>query len=199
MATLHQDVWLDTHPRTRGLRLGPFREARLRALVFPQQGTALDDPEFHEFIEKLADRIEVIAYELSNEGRDGWKEGPAVLEAVQRRWGSDVPMIAVGLGEGVPLALGAADLALVRGVAALGPATPAVLLEAAGLPSHSLAAEKPLLIVASRDQSQAPLVGFEAALGAWRNAYLVGVPGEPRCVWRAPWPGVVAEWALALL
>ncbi len=199
MATLHQDVWLDTHPRLRGLRLGPFREARLRAFVIPERGLSLDDPELGGFLDRLSDRIEVVAYELPADARGGSQDGPDVLESFEQRWGGGLPAIALGFGEGAALALGCAHLAAVRGVVALGLTTPDALRAAAALPSHPDAAEKALLVLAAPDGGRAPLAEIEGALHPWRQACLMSLPGGPGSVLRAPWPGIVAEWALALL
>jgi hypothetical protein len=198
MATLHQDLWVGSHPRRRGLRLGPFRGARVRAAVFPEPGASLDDPELREFLERLADRVEVVALDSSAEEAGAPGESEGALAEIERRWGGDVPLVVMGLHDGAPAALAAAHLPCVRGIVLLDPPGAEVLLTSADAPSHSSASEKPLLVAITRDQAHSRATELEAALAHWGHACLVLFSGEGRAAWHPPWPGALAEWALAI-
>jgi hypothetical protein len=199
MATLHQDLWVGSHPRRRGLRLGPFRGARVRAAVFPEPGASLDDPELREFLERLADRVEVVALDSSAEVAAAPAEVEGALGEIERSWGDDVPLVVMGLQGGAPLALAAAHLPCVRGVVLLDPPGIEALLTAADVPSRSAATEKPLLIAVTQDRAQSRLAELQAGLARWPHGCLVLFSAGARSAWRPPWPGVLAEWALAIV
>jgi hypothetical protein len=127
---------------------------------------------------------------------DGPGPGESALQEIERRFGSELPLVVVGFAAAAPLALGAAQLPSVRAVALLGVPGIGALLDAD--PTLRLAAaEKPLLVAVAGDRTQPPSDGIETALTSWPRVCLVLFSGGARAAWRPPWPGMLAEWALA--
>jgi pimeloyl-ACP methyl ester carboxylesterase len=131
MASLVQDVWLGWEPRLRARRFAPWEEAPVRLVFCPDTGATLDDPLLLGFLEALADRLDVVAWEPPGQGASAGRPGPQTLEGARRlvdeapdRWGQDVPLVVGGHGLGGGIALAAADRPGVRGVVALDPTLP---------------------------------------------------------------------------
>jgi hypothetical protein len=197
MATLFQDVWLGASPRVRARRLGPFREARVRAVLFPEPGVLLDEPRVHDFLDRLAERVEVVVSEIGGNGAEAL--AAPLVEEVERRWGGgDTPLLAIGLGRGAALALDAARLGCVKAVVALGLGESARFLEVTELGAASGVTDKPLLVAVSRTAAPAHFNEIQDAVARWRHGWLVALAAGDESLWRAPWPGIVAEWALAV-
>jgi Serine aminopeptidase, S33 len=129
MASLVQDVWLAWGPRLRARRLAPWTEPAVRLLFCPDQGATLDDPPLAVFLESLARRLEVIAWEPRGQGASAGRPGPEVLDDARRlvletpsRWGGDPILLVGGHGQGAWIALAIANQPGVAGAFALAPA-----------------------------------------------------------------------------
>jgi alpha-beta hydrolase superfamily lysophospholipase len=209
MASLVQDVWLDRGPRLRARRLAPWEEPAVRVVFCLDRSDTFDDPPLVRFLERLAERLEVVAWELRGQGASAGHFGPEVLDDTRSlveespaRWGADRGLVLGGHGLGGWLALAAADLPGVTGAFSL-----AGSLEPAGPPSSplrellaSLARRGPLavptLLIAPRDQPP----GDEAATRDFlaREPHASGVVPESADVLSAPWDDVVRAWAKAV-
>src|SRR5215468_2873281 len=128
MATLVQDVWLGSEPRLRARRLAPYEEAAIRVVFHPDLGETLDDPLLAAFLERLATRVEVIAYEPRGQGGSAGRFGAAAVDDLRglvddlpRRWHPGLRVVLAGHGLGAWMALGATDAPGIAGVLALGP------------------------------------------------------------------------------
>jgi alpha-beta hydrolase superfamily lysophospholipase len=201
LASLVQDVWLGSDPRLRARRLAPYEAAAVRVVFQPDLGATLDDPPVSAFLETLAARVEVIAYEPRGQGGSGGGFGPPVLDDLRRllvdlpsRWHRGLRPVVAGHGLGAWLALAVADTPGLAGVLALGPVprVPAVLEAArAASPPPDL----PALVMDGRDQDPGEL----GPLAEWvaRNplASRVSVPGDHAAPLLPPWSEMAASWA----
>ncbi len=200
MASLVQDVWLGSDPRLRARRLAPYDEAAVRVIFHPDLGATLDDPPLAAFLETLAVRVEVIAYEPRGQGGSGGRFGPPVVDDLRglladlpSRWHRGLRTVVAGHGLGAWLALAVADLPELAGVLALGPVprVPAVL-EAANASRPPLAV--PTLVVDGREQE----AGHLAAVAEWVAreplAARISVPGHHAAPLDPPWSEIVAAW-----
>jgi alpha-beta hydrolase superfamily lysophospholipase len=201
LASLVQDVWLGSDPRLRARRLAPYEEPAVRVVFQPDLGATLDDPPLAAFLETLATRVEVIAYEPRGEGGSGGRFGPPVMDDLRRlladlpsRWHRGLRPVVAGHGLGAWLALAVADAPGLAGVLALGP-VPRVsaVLEAA------LAARPPLdlpaLVVDGRDQDPAELAPLVEWIAREPLATRISVPGGHAASLDPPWAEVAAAWA----
>jgi len=84
MASMVQDVWLGWEPRLRALRLAPWDEPRVRLVFHLDAGVTLDDDRLATFLEAMAERLEVIAWEPRGQGASGGRFGPEVLDDARR-------------------------------------------------------------------------------------------------------------------
>ncbi len=199
MASLVQDVWLGTSPRLRGRRFAPFEDARARMVVLPDLGATLDDPDLAAFLENLATRLDVVAFEPRGQGGSGGRFGPEALDdlvglltSAPHRWPDGLPLLVAGHGFGGALALAAAAEAEVRGVAALAPSLGG-FLDAAELARRLRGLRAPLLaMVPSGDPASAPVAQM---LGGIPGAAILTLPGDGRSPLRSPWVEFLAEWA----
>ena len=210
MASLVQDVWLGWEPRLRALRLAPFDEPRVRLVFHLDAGATLDDARLTTFLEAMAERLEVVAWEPRGQGASGGRFGPEVLDDARRlvsesaaRWGS-LPLVVGGHGLGGWLALALADAPGVAAAFALAPS----LAGAGDEPSSSLRAALvkafarppvpvPTLVVEGRERPAAEA----EAVSQWllrspRGSRLVA-GGADADVLLPPWPATVAAWAAA--
>ncbi len=197
MASLVQDVWLGATPRLRGRRLAPFEDARVRVVFQPDLGNTLDDPELAVFLEALASRVDVVAFEPRGQGGSGGRFGPEALDdlvellaSAPRRWPDGLPLIVAGHGLGGTLALAAAGKA--TAAAALAPSLGG-FLSPPELARQLQAVRVPLLAVMPRGEAgSAPVAEI---LGGVASAAILAVPGDSREVLRPPWVEILAEWA----
>jgi Serine aminopeptidase, S33 len=207
-ASLVQDVWVGAAPRLRARRLAPFEGAALRLLFHLDRGASLDEPALAAFLEALAARIDVVALEPRGQGGSGGRLGPelgsdfqAFIESAGRRWPDGLPVLIGGHGLGASVALSLAGHPAVRGAAALAPLLAAAedsevqtTLESLdwGAAAH---AHRPLLLIGARDRA-ADHASLVALAATHPHAILLTLPGNERAVLAAPWPAVVAEWAV---
>jgi len=127
-ASLVQDLWLGGEPRLRGRRLAPFDEAPVRVLFHPTLGASLEDPELEHFLERLATRADVVAFEPRGQGASAGRFGPelvndlhTLLDGLPHRFRDGLPIVLAGRGLGASLALGLAAHGVVAAVVALAP------------------------------------------------------------------------------
>src|SRR5512134_821981 len=127
MASLVQDVWLGWEPRLRAVRLAPWEEPRVRLLFHLDAGETLGDARVARFLEALAERLEVVAWEPRGQGASAGRFGPEVLDDARRlvaegasRWGA-LPLVVGGQGLGGWLALAVAASPGVRAACAVAP------------------------------------------------------------------------------
>ena len=211
MASLVQDLWLGWEPRLRGRRLAPWEGPRVRLLFQLDAGTTLDDGPLAAFLETLADRLEVIAWEPRAQGGSTGRFGPQVLDDARRlaaegwsRWG-DLPLVVGGHGLGGWLALALADAPGVVGAFALAPS-----LAGAG-PEPSSPLRTALVAAFARPPVALPTIVLEgrerpAAEAEAVSQWLVREPrasrlvasGTDAAVLAPPWPAAVAAWADAV-
>ncbi len=211
MATLRQDVWFGEDPRFSALRLGPFRGAAGRVLLHPHRAATVMSPRLLAFAEQLAERVEVVLLhprpvasgpEAVVQQRDDLAR---VVQHLAQRWSDRIPLVLAGVGLGGALALSLANEPAVRAVAALAPFVPAqaprpVAAEAgapAGFDPPSL--DKPVLIVAPRDDQHLDRPRLESAAARWPQATWVAPPGSAAAALAPTWATTLAEWALAAL
>lgn len=198
MATLVQDVWLGKEPRLRARRLAPYEEAAVRVVFHPDLGATLDDPLLAAFLEQLATRVEVIAYEPRGQGGSAGRFGPPVLEDLRTlvtdlplRWHRGLRVVVAGHGLGAWLALQVADAPGITGVLALAPVLrPSDL--AADAPKTPLAV--PALVIDGRDQEARDLEAVAAWVAQEPRAARLSVPGDHRAPLAPPWAEMAAVW-----
>ena len=210
MASMVQDVWLGWEPRLRALRLAPWDEPRVRLVFHLDAGATLDDGRLATFLEAMAERLEVIAWEPRGQGASGGRFGPEVLDDARRlvtqsatRWGS-LPLVIGGHGLGGWLALALAGtpgvgaaFALAPSLAGAGsePSSPlrAALVNAFARPSVPV----PTLVVEGRERpaDEAEAVSQWLARGPRASRLVAG--GTDADLLLAPWPATVAAWAEA--
>jgi alpha-beta hydrolase superfamily lysophospholipase len=210
MASLVQDVWLGWEPRLRAVRLAPWDEPRVRLVFHLDAGGSLDDGRLAGFLETMAERLEVVAWEPRGQGASGGRFGPEVLDDARRlvgesavRWGT-LPLVVGGHGLGGWLALAvagtpgvAAAFALAPSLAGAGdePSSPlrAALVRAFALPS----APVPTLVVEGRERPAAEAEAVSRWLARGPRGSRLVTAGTDEEVLLPPWPATVAAWARA--
>jgi hypothetical protein len=205
MASLVQDVWLGWGPRLRARRLSPWAEPAVRLLFCPDQDVTLYDPPL-AFLESLAQRLEVIAWEPRGQGASAGRSGPEVLDDARRlvletpsRWGGDPVLVVGGHGRGGWMALALADQPGVAGAFALAPCLrlapgteppplPGAILAAFGRPPLAI----PTLVVEPRDQSESE----QERCRDWvaREPLASRVQSASVDLLAPPWDDVVRAW-----
>ena len=203
MATLRQDVWLGENPRLSVLRLGPFRGAAVRVLLHPHRASNAANPRLAEFAERLAERVEVVLLnprpvEDASTAIATWRDDCArVIECLDQTWRDQLPLVLAGAGLGGALALALAAHPTVRAAAALAPYVPAQMTwpDSTGFDPVSL--EKPILLVAPRDEPRLDRPRLEAAVARWTKATWIGPAGTAAAALAPVWALTLAEWALA--
>lgn len=208
MASLVQDVWLGWEPRLRARRLAPWEEAKVRLVFCPDERATLDDPPLAAFLESLAERLDVIAWEPPGQGGSAGRPGPRTLEGARRlvaeasdRWGHDVPLVVGGHGLGGWIALAAADGPGVCGAVALDP----VLSGAAPASSETSPLDAALLDALRRPALAVPTLVVErrGRPGADARRVAEWVERQPRAsrveaagesLLEPPWAEVAASW-----
>jgi pimeloyl-ACP methyl ester carboxylesterase len=203
VASLVQDVWLGTDPRLRARRLAPYEEASVRVVFQPDQDMTLDDPPIAAFLEVLATRVEVIAYEPRGQGGSGGRFGPPVVEDLRRlladlpsRWHQGLRPVVAGHGLGAWLALAVADTPGLAGAMALGPVARVPEVVEAALRSRPPLAF-PTLVVDGRDQDAAALAPIAEWVAREPLATRLSVPGDHAAALEPLWSEVAAAWAAA--
>jgi alpha-beta hydrolase superfamily lysophospholipase len=210
MASLVQDVWLGWEPRLRGRRLAPWEEPRVRLLFHLDAAATLDDGAVGGFLERLAERLEVIAWEPRGQGGSAGRFGAEVLDDARRlvadgasRFGT-LPLVfgGHGLGGWLALALGdapgvAAAFALAPSLAAAGPepSSPLRTALAAAFARPPLAVPTLVLEGRSRPAAEAEAVSEWVAREPRASRLVTG--GTDASVLAPPWPATVAAWAEA--
>ena len=210
MASLVQDVWLGWEPRLRGRRLAPWKEPRVRVLFHLDAGTTLDDARVAGFLDGLAGRLEVVAWEPRGQGASGGRFGAEVLDDARRlvthgssRWG-DLPLVVAGHGLGGWLALAVADspgiaagVALAPSLAGAGPepSSPLRAAPAAAFARPPLAV--PTLVLEGRERPAAEAEAVSEWVAREPRASHVRATGPDASVLTPPWPAAVAAWAEA--
>jgi hypothetical protein len=206
MASLVQDVWLGWGPRLRARRLSPWTEPAVRLLFCPDQEATLDDPSVAAFLESLAQRLEVIAWEPRGQGGSAGRSGPEVLDDARRlvleapsRWGGDPTLVVGGHGRGGWMALALADQPGVAGAFALAPSLGlAADTEPPPLPGALLAALErpplaiPTLVVEPRDHPESE----QDRCRQWvtREPLASRVASASADLLAPPWDSVVRAW-----
>jgi alpha-beta hydrolase superfamily lysophospholipase len=200
LASLVQDVWLGSDPRLRARRFAPYGEAAVRVVFQPDLGATLDDPPLAAFLETLAARVEVIAYEPRGQGGSGGRFGPPVVDDLRHlladlpsRWHQGLRLVVAGHGLGAWLALAVADTPGLAGVLGLGPVprVPAVL-EAARAARPPL--DLPALVVDGREQDPAELGPLAEWVAREPLATRISVPGDHAAPLLPPWSEMAAAW-----
>jgi alpha-beta hydrolase superfamily lysophospholipase len=208
MASLVQDVWLGWEPRLRGLRLAPFEEPRVRLLFHLDAGATLDDGALAGFLEAVAGRLEVIAWEPRGQGGSAGRFGAEVLDDARRlvregasRWGT-LPLVVGGHGLGGWLALALADapgvaaaFALAPSLSGAGPEPSSPLRTAltAAFARPPLAA--PTLVLEGRERPAAEAEAVSQWVAREPHASRLVAGGTDACVLAPPWPATVTAWA----
>jgi pimeloyl-ACP methyl ester carboxylesterase len=210
VASLVQDVWLGWAPRLRGRRLAPWAEARVRVLFHLDPAATLDDRALAGFLEALASRIEVIAWEPRGTGASAGRLGPEVLDDACRfasewvsGWGA-LPLVVGGHGLGGWLALALAGrpgveaaFALAPSLAGAGPdpSSPlrTALADALAGPPRAV----PSLILEGRERPAAEGEAVRRWLAREPQASRLEAGGTDAAVLAPPWPDVIAAWAEA--
>jgi hypothetical protein len=207
MATLRQDVWFGENPRLSGLRLGPFRNAAARVLLHPHRSPGGANPALDDFIDRLADRVEVVL--LHPRPVDDaalvvaqWRgDLVRVIERIEQTWSSRLPLVLAGVGLGGALALSLAGHAALSAAAALAPfvpsRTPWPSTADAGDTFDPPALARPVLIVAPREEQRLDLPRLEAAVSRWEQATWIAPPGSAAAALAPVWAAALAEWVLA--
>jgi len=208
MASLVQDVWLGWDPRLRGRRLAPWDEPRVRLLFQIDAGATLDDSPVAAFLEALAERLEVVAWEPRGQGASAGRFGPEVLDDARRlatdgaaRWGR-LPLVVGGHGLGGWLALALADAPGVAGAFALAPSLAgagpepssplrAALLAAFARPPLAV----PTLVVEGRERDPAEAEVVSQWLAREPRASRLVTGGTDASAIAPPWPATIASWA----
>jgi len=210
MASLVQDVWLGWEPRLRGRRLAPWEEPRVRLLFHLDAAATLDDRALAGFLEALADRLEVIAWEPRGQGGSAGRFGAEVLDDARRlvvegasRWG-ELPLVVGGHGLGGWLALALADapgvaaaFALAPSLAGAGPepSSPLRTALAAAFARPPLAV--PALVLEGRERPAAEAEAVSEWMAREPRASRLVAGGTDASVLAPPWPAAVAAWAEA--
>jgi hypothetical protein len=207
MATLRQDVWLGENPRLSALRLGPFRDAAVRVLLHPHRAAIAPNPRLAEFAERLAERVEVLLLhprpvEDASTAIAAWRDDfTRVIECLDQTWRDRLPLVVCGAGLGGALALALAAHPAVRAAAALAPYVPAEMTwpetTGSGTTFDPVALEKPILLVAPRDEPRLDQPRLQAAVARWAKATWVGPAGTAAAALAPVWALTLAEWALA--
>ena len=171
----------------------------------------LDDARLTTFLDAMAERLEVIAWEPRGQGASGGRFGPEVLDDARRlvgesaaRWGA-LPLVVGGHGLGGWLALAlasgpgvAAAFALAPSLAGAGeePSSPlrAALVSAFARPS----VPAPTLVVEGRERSAAEAEAVSQWLLRFPRASRLVAGGADADVLLPPWPATVAAWAAAV-
>jgi alpha-beta hydrolase superfamily lysophospholipase len=210
MASLVQDLWLGWEPRLRGRRLAPWVEPRVRLFFHLDAAGTLDDGAVAGFLEGLAGRLEVIAWEPRGHGGSAGRFGAEVLDDARRlvtegasRWGT-LPLVVGGHGLGGWLALALADAPGVAAAFALAPSLAAAGPEPSSPLRTALAAafaRPPLavrtLVVEGRERSAAEGEAVSQWVARQPRASRLVADGNDRSVLAPPWPATVAAWAEA--
>lgn len=210
MASLVQDLWLGREPRLRGRRLAPWEEPRVRVFFHLDAADTLDDGAVAGFLEAIAERLEVIAWEPRGHGGSGGRFGPEVLDDARRLvaegascWGA-LPLVVGGHGLGGWLALALADtpgvaaaFALAPSLAAAGPepSSPLRAALAAALARPPLAVRA--LVLEGRERPAAEAEAVSDWLAREPRASRLVAGGTDASLLAAPWPAAVAAWAEA--
>jgi alpha-beta hydrolase superfamily lysophospholipase len=208
MASLVQDLWLGWEPRLRGRRLAPWDEPRVRLLFHLDAGATLDDAPLAAFLEALAERLEVVAWEPRGQGASAGHFGPEVLEDARRLvtdgatpWGS-MPLVVGGHGLGGWLAIALADAPGVAAAFALAPSLAGAGSEASSPLRTALRAAfaraplaVPTLVVESRERSAAEAETVSQWLLREPRASRLVAAGKDAEALAPPWPATVASWA----
>jgi pimeloyl-ACP methyl ester carboxylesterase len=203
VASLVQDVWLGSDPRLRARRLAPYEEAQIRVVFQPDLDATLDDPPLAAFLETLAARVEVIAYEPRGQGGSGGRFGPPVVDDLRRlladlpsRWHEGLQPVVAGHGLGAWLALAVADAPGLAGAIALGPVPRVPTVVEAALRSRPALAF-PTLVVDGREQGPDALGAVTEWVAREPLATRLSVPGDHEAPLAPPWSEVAAAWAAA--
>jgi alpha-beta hydrolase superfamily lysophospholipase len=211
MASLVQDVWLGWEPRLRGRRLAPWQEPRVRLFFHLDAGATLEDGALAGFLDAVAGRLEVIAWEPRGQGGSAGRFGSEVLDDARRlvregafRWGT-LPLVVGGHGLGGWLALALADtpgvaaaFALAPSLAGAGPEPSSPLRTAlvAAFARPPLAA--PTLVLEGRDRPAAEAEAVSQWLAREPRASRLVAGGTDASLLAPPWPAAVAAWAEAV-
>jgi len=210
VASLVQDVWLGWDPRLRGRRLAPWDEPRVRVLFHIDAGATLDDAPLAAFLEALAEKHEVVAWEPRGQGGSGGRFGAEVLDDARRivtqgssRW-RDLPLVVAGHGLGGWLALALADSPGVAAAVALAPSLAGAGPEPSSPLRAALAAafaRPPLavgtLILEGRDRPAAEVEAVSEWVAREPRASRLLATGTDASLLSPPWPAAVAAWAEA--
>ena len=210
MASLVQDLWLGWEPRLRGRRLAPWVAPRVRLFFHLDSAVTLDDGAVAGFLEGLAGRLEVIAWEPRGQGGSAGRFGAEVLDDARRlvtegasRWGT-LPLVVGGHGLGGWLALALADAPGVSAALALAPSLAGVGPEPSSPLRAALAAafaRPPLavrtLVLEGRDRPAAEAEAVSAWVAREPRASRLVAGGTDASVLVPPWPAAVAAWAEA--
>jgi pimeloyl-ACP methyl ester carboxylesterase len=218
-ASLVQDLWVGGDPRLPGRRLRPFEEPEARIVFLPSLGWSLDLPVLAGFLETLAGRAEVIAYQpFPGEGLEpAARQRESLLERLisfRRFWPSPLPEFVVGHGLGGALALSLASEPGLHGVVALSPWLPPFEASreafAASFPEGGFEevcgflqeveplvtpAGGELLLIAGRDDGLVRTDVLAALAAGNPRAVLAVLPGGGCAPLAPPWGRVVAVWA----
>ena len=218
-ASLVQDLWVGGDPRLPGRRLRPFEEPEARIVFLPSLDASLDLPVLADFLETLAGRAEVIAYQPFAPGalEPVTSQRESLLDRLssfRRFWPSPLPEFVVGHGLGGALALSVAAEAGVHGVVALSPwlspfeasreafeaSFPGLgfeevlgFLQELGPLGASAAGE--LLLIAGRDDGLVRTEALATRAAGNPRAVLAVMPGGAGAPLAPPWGRVVAVWA----
>jgi alpha-beta hydrolase superfamily lysophospholipase len=210
MASLVQDLWLGWEPRLRGRRLAPWVEPRVRLFFHLDAAETLDDTAVAGFLEGVAERLEVIAWEPRGHGASAGRLGPEALDDARRlvaegasRWGA-LPLVVGGHGLGGWLALALAGtpgvdaaVALAPSLAAAGPepSSPLRAAIAAALARPPLAVRT--LVVEGRDRPATEAHAVSDWIAREPRASRLVAGGADASLLVAPWPAAIAAWAEA--
>jgi alpha-beta hydrolase superfamily lysophospholipase len=180
----------------------------VRLLFHLDAGETLGDAAVAAFLETLADRLEVLAWEPRGQGGSAGTFGPELLEDARRlvtdgtsHWGA-LPLVLGGHGLGGWLALAAAATPGVEAAFALAPSLggagpePSSPLRAALLAAFArspLAA--PTLIVEGRERPAAEAEAVSQWLAREPRSSRLVTAGRDADVLAPPWPAALAAWA----
>jgi hypothetical protein len=206
MTSLRQDLWFGWDPRRRGLRLGPFAGARTRLLVKPPPAASLDAPPWRAFIERLADRSEVIAYESPSDDFSALiQDLGRALAHIHAHYRDGLPLALLGLGTSATAALVYADHPFVAGVVAIAAALPFPAhdpsaatqgLKELALDTHLQPAARPLLVLDSSDADGRLRTLLATAVALRSDSARIEIAADSTALLESPWPEVVSAWAM---